>query len=50
MEFYMNEKYIKLKIEYIINKILYEKNIIEKDMYNYTSKKLDKLLYEQKNK
>ncbi len=46
----MNEKYIKLKIEYIINKILYEKNIIEKDMYNYTSKKLDKLLYEQKNK
>lgn len=46
----MNEKYIKLKIEYIINKILYEKNIIEKDMYNYTAKKLDKLLYEQKNK
>ena len=45
MEFYMNEKYIKLKIEYIINKILYEKNIIEKDMYNYTAKKLDKLLY-----
>ena len=50
MEFYMNEKYIKLKIEYIINKILYEKNIIEKDMYNYTAKKLDKLLYEKKNK
>ena len=46
----MNEKYIKLKIEYIINKILYKKNIIEKDMYNYTAKKLDKLLFEKKNK
>ena len=42
----MNERYIKLKIEAVVNKLLYSKNIIEKNIYEETSKKLDKLLYE----
>ncbi len=41
----MKEKYIKLKIEYVVNKILYEKKIIEKNMYEETAKKIDKLLF-----
>lgn len=45
----VNEKYIKLKTEYIINKILYNKNLIEKSMYDYTSGKLDKLILVETN-
>ena len=29
----MNEKYLKLKIESVVNKILYEKNIIDKNVF-----------------
>lgn len=44
----MNEKYLKLKIETVINKILYKKNIIEKDLYEETLKKIDKIIFEEK--
>lgn len=46
----MNERYIKLKIEAVVNKLLYSKNIIEKNIYEETSKKLDKLLFEENKK
>ncbi len=46
----MDETYIKLKIEKVINKILYEKNVIEKALYEETSKKIDqKISIEIKN-
>ena len=44
----MNEKYLKLQIESIINKILYEKNIIEKPLYDKASRLIDKLLFDLK--
>lgn len=46
----MNERYIKLRIEAVVNKVLYNKNIIEKNLYEETSKKLDKLLFEENKK
>lgn len=46
----MNERYIKLKIEAVVNKMLYSKNIIKKNIYEETSKKLDKLLFEENKK
>lgn len=46
----MNEMYIKLKIEAVVNKLLYNKNIIGKNLYEETSKKLDKLLFEENKK
>lgn len=46
----MNERYIKLKIEAVVNKLLYKKNVIEKNVYEETSKKLDKLLFEEDKK
>lgn len=46
----MNERYIKLRIEAVVNKVLYNKNIIEKNIYEETSKKLDKLLFEENKK
>lgn len=46
----MNERYVKLQIESVVNKILYQKNIIEKEIYQETSKKLDKLLFEESKK
>ena len=46
----MNERYINLKIEAVVNKLLYNKNIIEKNLYEETSKKLDKLLFEENKK
>ena len=46
----MNERYIKLKIEAVVNKLLYSKNIIEKNIYEETSKKLDRLLFEENKK
>lgn len=42
----MNERYIKIQIEIVVNKLLYKKNIIEKDLYEETSRMLDKLLFE----
>ena len=46
----MNERYIKLQIESVVNKLLYRKNIIEKKLYEETSKKLDKLIFEENKK
>lgn len=46
----MNKRYIKLKIEAVVNKLLYKKNVIEKNVYEETSKKLDKLLFEEDKK
>ena len=43
----MEEKYMKLKIEFVINKILYQKGIIPKDMYEKTAQKIDKFLLEE---
>lgn len=46
----MNEKYIKLKIESIVNKLLYKNNIIDKNIFEKTSIKLDKLMFEDSKK
>ncbi len=43
----MNDRYIILKIEIVINKILYAKNVINKEKYNQVAKKLDKLLFDE---
>ena len=46
----MNERVIQLKIETVVNKLLYNKNIIQKELYEETSKKIDRLLFEQAKK
>lgn len=46
----MNEKYLKLKIEAVVNKILYKKNVIDKNIFDKTSLKLDKLIFEKNKK
>lgn len=43
----MNERYLKLQIESVNNKILYKKNVIEKVLYEETSKKIEELLWEE---
>lgn len=43
----MNDRYIILKIEIVINKILYAKNVINKETYNQVSKKLEELILEE---
>ena len=46
----MTEKYLKLKIEVVVNKILYKKNVIDKNTFDKISLKLDKLMFEEKKK
>ena len=46
----MNEKYLKLKIEAVVNKILYKKNVIDKNIFEKTSLRLDKLMFEKNKK
>lgn len=46
----MNERYIKLQIESVVNKLLYKKNVIGKNLYEQTSKRIDKLLFEENKK
>lgn len=46
----MNERIIQLKIETVVNKLLYKKNIIEKELYEDVSKKIDRLIFEQTKK
>lgn len=46
----MNERYIKLQIESVVNKLLYKKKVIEKNLYEQTAAKLDKLLFEENKK
>ncbi len=45
----MEDRYIKLKIEYVVNNLLYEKDVIDKNLYEQVLKKIDKLLFEEKN-
>lgn len=42
----MNKKAIILHIETVINKSLYKKNIIEKNLYEETQKRINKLLFD----
>lgn len=44
----MEDRYIKLKIEYVVNNLLYEKDVIDKNLYEQVSKRIDKLLFEEK--
>ena len=46
----MEDRYIMLKIEKVVNKLLYAHNIINKRKYEITAKKLDKLLFEESKK
>ena len=46
----MEDRYIKLKIEYVVNNLLYEKDVIDKNLYEQVSKKIDKLLFEENKK
>lgn len=41
----MNERILKLKLEVSINKILYKKNIIFKNLYEETNRKLNKMIF-----
>ncbi len=41
----MNERILKLKLEVSINKILYNKNIISKYLYEETNRKLNKMIF-----
>lgn len=45
----MNEKYLKLKIEESVNTILYNKNIIDKNIFEKISLELEKLMLEENN-
>lgn len=45
----MNEEYLNIEIEQIVNKLLYKKKIIDKSMYERTASKLNKLLYKKDN-
>lgn len=46
----MEDRYMKLKFERVINRILYVEGAIDEKKYKQVSKKLDKLLFELDNK
>ena len=46
----MKERIIELKIEVIVNKLLYEKNIIDQSQYQNALKQIDKLIFEENKK
>lgn len=46
----VEDRYIILKIELIINKLLYRDGIIDKRSYEQTTKKIEKLLLEEEKK
>ena len=46
----MRERIIDLKIEVIVNKLLYKKNIIDQSQYQNALKQIDKKIFEEKNK
>jgi len=46
----MEDRYMMLKIESVVNRILYVENVIDKRKYEKTLKKLDKLLFEESKK
>lgn len=46
----MEDRYMKLKFERVINRILYVEGVIDEKKYKIVSKKLDKLLFEEHKK
>ena len=44
---HLEDIHIKLKLESAVNKILFNKNLIDKNLYEETSKKIDKLLFKK---
>ena len=43
----MQDKYIVLKIESVVNKILYNKNVIDKNLYEKTQEQIDRSISQQ---
>lgn len=43
----MNDRLVKFKIEAIVNKLLFENNVIEKPLYEETLRKLDRIIFEE---
>ena len=41
---------MKLKIEFVVNKILYRKNIIDKELFENTSRKIESFIWEETKK
>lgn len=46
----MKEKYMKLKIELVVNKILYRKNVIDKELFENASRKIESFIWEETKK
>lgn len=46
----MDDRYMMLKIESLVNKMLYVENYIDKRKYERVSKRIDKLLFEEEKK
>ena len=46
----MKEEYIKWQIESVVNKLLYQKGVVEKEMYEQVDDKIDTLLFQEKKK
>lgn len=46
----MDDRYMMLKIESLVNKLLYAENYIDKRKYERVSKRIDKLLFEEEKK
>lgn len=46
----MKEKYMKLKIELVVNKILYRKNVIDKELFENASRKIESLIWKETKK
>ena len=46
----MRERFIDLKIEVIVNKLLYKKNIIDQFQYQYALKQIEKMIFEENKK
>ena len=44
----MSKRYFELQIESVVNQLLYQKNSIEKNVFEATRNKLDKLLLEER--
>ena len=46
----MEDRYRMLKIEEVVNKLLYAHNVISKRKYERTAKRINKLLFEESKK
>ena len=47
MRLFMNKRIIDLKIERVVNKVLYEKGKINQTQYKETLNKIDRLIFEE---